>query len=97
MPALPEADSGRMRPALTSPVPMTLPGGAWAPAAPGGGGVGDVKVLSRLELLEQPASSVPAVDSRPAKAPRRVGNTAGPWKGTRNGISADTAILLTQL
>jgi len=45
-PALPVADSGRIRPALTSPVPMVAPGGAGAPW--GGGGVGEVNELRRL-------------------------------------------------
>jgi hypothetical protein len=50
-----------------------------------------VKEFSTLELLEQPANTVPAVVSRPAKARRREGNATGPW----SGISADTVVLLT--
>src|SRR6516225_1319017 len=87
-PALPVADSGRIRPTLTSPVPMVAPGGA---GAPWGGGVGEVNELRRLELPEQPASSVAAVDSKPVTTRRRDGNATGPW----SGISADTAVLLT--
>jgi hypothetical protein len=48
---------------------MVAPGGACAPC----GGVGEVNELSTLELLEQPASSAPAVVSSPAMARRREG------------------------
>jgi len=44
------------------------PGGACALC---GGGDGDVNELSRLELPEQPANSVPAVVSKPCRARRR--------------------------
>ena len=86
MPALPPADSGRMRPALTSPVPIVAPGGACALC---GGGDGEVKELSRLELPEQPANSVPAVVSKPCRARRRDDRTTDAWRG----ICADTAVL----
>ena len=86
MPALPPADSGRMRPALTSPVPIVAPGGACALC---GGGDGEVNELSRLELPEQPANSAPAVVSKPCRARRRDDRTTDAWRG----ISADTAVL----
>ncbi len=70
-PALPGADSGRMSPALTWPVPMVAPGGACELC---GAGVDD----RVLRILEQPASNAPAVASRPAIERRRVGITADP-------------------
>src|SRR5262249_47977794 len=83
-PALPGADSGRMSPAFTWPPPIVALCGAWAPC---GGDADD----SDCKLCEQPATSVPAVASRPAVARRRVGKAAESLTCT----SADTAVLPT--
>ncbi len=70
-PALPGADNGRIRPALTWPVPMVAPGGACALC---GAGVVD----KYCEFPEQSVSSAPAVASKPAIERRRVGIAADP-------------------
>ncbi len=87
-PALPPADSGRISPTLTWPVPMRRRrAAAWRALRRRD----DVGVTESCELPEQPASSVPAVASKPASARRRDGMAAGAWTGN----SADTAVLLT--
>ena len=68
-PALPGAVKGRIKAALTWPVPMVAPCGAWALCCAAGGGVEE----KYWELPEQPANSVPAVASKPAIERRRVG------------------------
>src|SRR5208282_4317940 len=87
-PALPPADSGRIRAAFTSPVPIVAPG-----ACALCGGLADMNgsEFRKLELPEQPASRVPAVASRPARERRRDSRATD----ARSGISADTAVLLT--
>src|SRR6516162_1285035 len=80
-PALPAADSGRMSPALTWPVPMVAASGVCGDC----GGVED----RYCEVCEQPARNAPAVPKRPATARRRVGQPAE----TCN--CADTAVLPT--
>ena len=75
-PALPRADSGRIRPTLTWPVPIVAPGGACALC---GGGDGDVNELSRLELPEQPANSALAGAASPAR--RGAATTGRPAHG----------------
>jgi hypothetical protein len=95
-PALPPADIGRIRPAFTCPLPIVLA----ATAGPGGGpppGGGELEFsdgseLKKLELLEQPANSVPAV-ARPASARRRDSFATAGW----SGISPDNALLLTTI
>src|SRR5215470_14777120 len=80
-PALPAADSGRMSPALTWPVPMVAASGVCGDC----GGVED----RYCEVCEQPARNAPALPKRPATARRRVGQPAE----TCN--CADTAVLPT--
>src|SRR3974390_276357 len=69
-PALPAADSGRMNPALTWPVPMDAASGVCGDC----GGVED----RYWEVCEQPANNAPAVLSRLATVWRRVGQPAEP-------------------
>src|SRR5262249_47597628 len=75
----PAADSGRMSPALTTPVPMVAASGVCGDC----GGVED----RYCEGCEQPARNAPALPKRPATARRRVGQPAE----TCN--CADTAVL----
>jgi hypothetical protein len=72
-----------------------------ATAGPGGGppsGGGefedsDGSELKKLELLEQPANSVPAVASKPVSVRRRDSFATAGW----SGISTDNALFLTTI
>src|SRR5579862_5878898 len=73
-PALPPADSGRMRATLTWPVPIVAPGaGSGAPAAAVCGALENrLGLLEKtLELLEHPATKTAVVASKPASERRR--------------------------
>src|ERR1700691_4023877 len=90
-PALPGADSGRIRPALTWPAPMVVSGGVCGLC---GGESGD----RYWEFCEQPASNAPALASMPAIERRRVGRCClelaanAPGAGTCKCADADTAV-----
>ena len=70
-PALPPADSGRMRPTLTWPVPIVAAGAGGGVCAGGARGETAASCWKTLEAPEQPARSAHRSASKPASERRR--------------------------